>query len=70
MMTNTNLLKVRIDSSGLKLKYIAECLGISYFSLRKKMDNVTEFTATEIDKFCELLGLSVEDRMRIFLQRK
>lgn len=69
-MTNTKMLEKRIDLSGLKYKYLAEKLGISYYSLRKKMDNVTEFTATEIDILCETLCLSVEDRMRIFFAKQ
>lgn len=68
-MTNTKLLEKHIMLSGLKYKYIAEKLGLSYYSLRKKLDNITEFTASEIDILCEVLNLSVEERMRIFFAK-
>ena len=68
-MTNTLLLENRIKSSGIKYKFIAEKMGLTYYSLRKKMDNVTEFTATEIDVMCDLLNLNVKDRMAIFFAK-
>jgi len=68
-MTNTLLLEERIKSAGIKYKFLAEKLGITYYSLRKKINNVTEFTATEIDIMCEVLHLSVKDRMAIFFAK-
>lgn len=68
-MTNTLLLENRIKSSGIKYKFIAEKMGLTYYSLRKKMDNVTEFTATEIDVMCDILNLNVKDRMAIFFAK-
>lgn len=69
-MTNTMLLEEHIRSVGIKYKFLAEKLGITYFSLRKKINNVTEFTATEIDVMCEVLHLSVEERMLIFFAKR
>ena len=68
-MTNTMLLEKHIKSAGIKYKFVAEKLGITYYSLRKKINNVTEFTATEIDLLCELLHLGVKDRMAIFFAK-
>lgn len=57
-MTNTKKLEERIDKSGLSYKYIAKKLGISYFTLRKKMDNKVEFKTSEIDALCTILGIT------------
>lgn len=70
-MTDTEKLSERIGSSGLKYKYIAEKLGISYFSLNKKINNVTEFKASEVSKLCQLLNItSLEEKEDIFLKLK
>lgn len=47
-MTNTALLKAAIQKSGLKYKYLAEQLGLSTYGLQKKVENATEFKASEI----------------------
>ncbi|MGD6877872.1 helix-turn-helix domain-containing protein [Bacillus infantis] len=66
-MTNTSLLRNKIDGSGLKLKFIADKMGISYYTLQKKINNVTEFTASEIDMLCNILSIdSLEERQSIF----
>lgn len=70
-MTDTEKLLEIIDSSGLKYKYIAEKLGISYFSLNKKIKNITEFKASEVTKLCRLLNItSLEEKEDIFLKLK
>lgn len=65
-MTNSKLLKEKISQSGYKMKYIANRLEISYYSLAKKIDNITEFKASEIQAICNLLQLSREEREIIF----
>lgn len=65
-MTNTDLLLKHVHDSGLKLKFIAESLGITPFGLSNKIHNKTEFKATEIRKMKELLNLSNEERDKIF----
>lgn len=57
-MTDSKELKDLIRRSGLKYAYLAEKLGISYFALKKKIDNETEFKASEIQAICELLKIS------------
>lgn len=57
-MTNTEELRRIIKESGLKLEYIAEQLGITRFSLSKKIENVTEFKTSEVQKMCEVLQIS------------
>lgn len=57
-MTNTEELRRIIKNSGLKLEYIAEQLGITRFSLSKKIENVTEFKTSEVQKMCEVLQIT------------
>lgn len=66
-MTNTEMLRRIIKESGLKLEYIAAQLEISRFSLSKKIENETEFKASEIQKLCDVLKISSnEDKEAIF----
>lgn len=65
-MTNTNLLKQFIDRSGYKLKYVALQLGITYQGFLKKLNNETEFKASEIQILKNLLNLSDDDLKQIF----
>lgn len=69
-MTNTELLKERIDRSGLKLQYIAEQLGLTRFGLYKKLNGESEFRQSEIMKIGELLSLTAEDRDALFFGHK
>ncbi len=65
-MTNTLLLKEKINASGFKLGFIAQYLGISRYALALKINNKREFKASEIDALCKLLNINVKERMRIF----
>lgn len=66
-MTNTEMLRRIIKESGLKLEYIAAQLEISRFSLSKKIENETEFKASEIQKLCDVLRISSnEDKEAVF----
>ena len=65
-MTNTSLLEKIISESGYKKSYIAGCLGISAYALSLKINNKSEFWASEIDTLCRLLGIKTKDRMAIF----
>lgn len=56
-MTNTALLQAEIEKSGLKLKKIADFLGLSYDGLRLKINNERKFNAEEIQKMCTILGI-------------
>lgn len=67
-MTNTKLLREKIDASGLKLQYIADQLGITHFGLYKKLQDGSEFKPSQIVKLCELLRIeTAEEREQIFL---
>lgn len=57
-MTNTNLIEEIIREKGVKYKFLAKKLGISYQSLRSKLDNKNEFLPTEIERMCNLLEIN------------
>ncbi len=66
-MTNSELLKKAIRDAGLKRSAIMEALEIkSYSTLSEKINNVTSFTAREIQILCVVLKLSNEQREQIF----
>jgi len=69
-MTNTIELKKRIDESGLKYQHIANKLGLSDYGLSKKINNVSEFKASEIYSLCEILQIktSAEKELIFFNQ--
>lgn len=66
-MTNTELLEREIADSGIKKGKIAETLGISYVTLRRKMYNESPFDTIEIIKLCKLLDIKgLKKRDEIF----
>ncbi len=65
-MTNTELFYKAVDDSGYKLKYIADVLELTYQGLQNKAENITEFKPSEISKLTSLLGLSKQERDKIF----
>lgn len=65
-MTNSQLLRDRINKAGLKLKHVAAQIGLSYYGLQLKINNETEFKASEITALSDLLHLSISERERIF----
>lgn len=69
-MTNTKLLREAIGGSGLKYKYVAKALSLSAFGLQKKIDNVTEFKASEIEALSKLLLLNDQQLKAIFFADK
>lgn len=66
-MTNTVLLKEAISASGFKMAYIAKKIGISTAGFRNKINNKTEFTASEIVILSSILNLDSSMRDQIFL---
>lgn len=65
-MTNTKLLREKIDLSGYKLQFIAKKLGLTYQGFLNKINNRSEFRAGEIQILYDLLGLTEEERVSIF----
>lgn len=69
-MTDTVLLRDKIKESGYRLKFIAKKMGITYAGLLKKINNETEFKASEIQKISEMLDLSLYEKEKIFFAPK
>lgn len=66
-MTNTELLNQKIELSGYKRSFIAKQLGLSAYGLAKKIQNETEFKASEINALCILLNIVCpEEKEAIF----
>lgn len=65
-MTNTPLLRKKLDESGYKLRFVAKQLGITYQGFLKKINNETEFKASEIQALKDFLNLTDEERDMIF----
>lgn len=70
IMTDMNLLKEKIDKSGMTMVAISRKSGILRETLYNRMNGVGEFTATEIVSLSKVLGLSNKERDKIFLQSK
>lgn len=60
-MTNTKALNQLVEDSGIKRQKIAEMLGISRHALNQKINNVTEFKASEILKLSSILGIKKKE---------
>jgi hypothetical protein len=69
-MTDTEKLRTKINSSGLKLATIAESLGLTYQGLWNKIENVNEFKASEIAALADILHLTENEVTNIFLRSK
>lgn len=67
---NTQYLENKIRESGLKMKFIAESLGINLHSLRNKITNKTHFRSAEVFCLCYLLGITKEEKEAIFFAIK
>lgn len=65
-MTNTSLLERYIEKSGYKRKFIAQQIGLTAYGLSRKINNESEFKATEISVLCNLLKISAKDKDAIF----
>lgn len=66
-LTNSNMLRMLIAESGKTYTHLADCIGISRFSLAKKIDNRTEFKTGEAKILCEELGIkSLSLKEKIF----
>ena len=57
-MTNTKELEIAITRAGLTKREIAKRLGLSEMGLYKKINNITEFKASEIKALAEILEIT------------
>ena len=65
-MTNSRKFRDAVNRAGLKYNYLAKQLDITPFGLQKKIDNMSEFKASEIHKLSKLLNLTDGERNQIF----
>jgi len=65
-VTNTELLRRKIDEAGYKLQFVAKQCGLTYQGFMNKVNNKSDFAAPEINALRLLLKLSPEDVERIF----
>lgn len=65
-MTDTEKFKEAVLSRGLKYGFLAEALHISRSALWMKINNGSEFKASEITTLAALMELSLEERDAIF----
>lgn len=66
-MPNNELLKAKIDDSGMTLIAISEKSGIDRATIYNRLNNRGEWKASEIVAIAETLKLSKADREKIFL---
>ena len=65
-MTNTTLLMEYIEKSGYKMSFIAKQLGITAYGFSLKVNNKSEFKASEMTILCNLLKINAKDKDAIF----
>lgn len=65
-MTNSLMFEMAILKAQITKSDIADALGISRVSLTRKINNVTEFKASEISLLKNILKLSDQERDKIF----
>jgi hypothetical protein len=68
-MTNTALLEQYIEKSGYKKNFIAEQLGLTAYGLTLKVNNKSEFKASEMTTLCKLLKINAKDKEAIFFAK-
>lgn len=65
-MTNTDLLLQKISERGLKITFVADQLHLTYVGFMNKVNNKTEFKASEVAALKALLNLTDEETNQIF----
>lgn len=65
-MTDTQSLRQIIESKGLKYNSIAKEIGITPYSLQKKINSQNDFKGREIAIISNLLSLTDQQRNAIF----
>lgn len=69
-MTNTELLRKKIDDSGYKMAFIAEKCGLTHQGFLNKLNNKTEFTMSEACILRDILNMTSEEFEAIFFASK
>lgn len=69
-MTDLEMLKHRINDSGMTMVAISQKTGILRETLYNRLNGRGEFTASEIVALSKVLNLSAPDRAEIFFGEK
>ena len=69
-MTNETLLRNAIARNGMKIKFVAERIELSYQGFLNKMTGKSEFNAKEIVNLCKLLHIERHERDNIFFAKE
>lgn len=70
-LTDSDALKALIKSRGLKLKYVADYLGLTSYGFALKLNNKQEFKTSEVAALCELLEIkSLKEKEALFFKQK
>ena len=69
-MLSSAKLKGKIVESGLNQTWIAEQLGMTLATFNYKVNNKTEFKASEIKKLAEILHLTADEVKELFFADK
>ena len=66
-MTNTLEFEMAMKRAGVTKREVAKRLGLSEMGLYQKINNITEFKASEISKLYDIFDLqTLEDQQKIF----
>ena len=66
-MTNTVEFEIALKRAGLTKREVAQRLGLSEMGLYQKINNITEFKASEISKLYKILKLGgLKEQQNIF----
>ena len=68
-MTNTSLLMQYIEKSGYKMSFIAKQLGLTAYGFSLKVNNKSEFKASEMTTLSKLLKISAREKEAIFFAK-
>lgn len=69
-MTDREMLLQAIEESGLKKRFIAELLGITYQGFKLKLDGKNDFKESEMQELARILKLDRNKRDKIFFAKK
>lgn len=68
-MTNTSMLEQYIEKSGYKKSFLAQQLGLTSYGFTLKINNKSEFKASEMTILCKLLKISTKNKEAIFFAK-
>lgn len=68
-MTDKNLLYYFVKRAGFKNKDVAKAIGVTQSGYTLKISNKSDFRQSEIKTICDLLGLTAEERDRVFFSK-